>query len=83
MATEFLREKINTLNAMVQQFSLEQYQNSLLIRDAEETTGDAAVDHQMATMAENAKVVVAMMQRRRDVRKQELDTLQTELRDSQ
>jgi hypothetical protein len=83
MATEFLREKINTLNALIQQFTLERYQNSLLIKDAEEKTGDAAVDQQMQTMAENAKVVVTMMQRRIDVRKAELATLQAELRDAQ
>ncbi len=79
MATEYLREKINTLNNLLQQFSLEQYQNQLIVDDASVSSGDLQIDQQMAAMAQNAKGVVQTCQRRIDVRKAELTKLNAEL----
>jgi uncharacterized membrane protein len=76
--TEFIREKINVLNSLIQQFSLESYQNSLLLRDIEKSTGDPAVDQQMEALASNAKGVVLAMTRRIEVRKAELAELTQE-----
>lgn len=67
------------LNSLIQQFSLEQYQNQLLIDDAAVSVGDMQIDQQLAALAQNAKGVVLTMQRRIDVRKVDLTALNLEL----
>lgn len=76
---EFLREKIDSLDAMIRQFSLEKFQNEMLVKDAEEPVGDPGVDHQLQAMAENAAAQVLIAQRRIAVRNAEKILLNAEL----
>lgn len=77
--TEFINEKIGVLTSLIRQFSLEKYQNELLILDAAESTGDAATDAQITGLAQGAAQVVLTCNRRIDVRKQALEELNKEL----
>lgn len=79
MATEFLREKINILNGMIQQTVLEQFQLGLVVKIASATTGDAQVDQNMQAAATNAKAQLLSCERRLAVYKEELAPLSAEL----
>lgn len=79
MSTEFLREKINVLNGMIQQTALEQFQLELVAKIAAATTGDAQVDQNLQAAATNAKAQLASCARRLAVYRGELAPLVTEL----
>lgn len=79
MATDYLREKINILNNMIQQAVLEQFQLNLLIKVAASTTGDAQVDQQLQAAATNAKAQLLACERRLAVYREEIGPLNTEL----
>ena len=79
MSTEFLREKINILNGMIQQTTLEQFQLDLVVKIASSTTGDAQIDQNMQANATNAKAQIAACERRLAVYREELAPLNAEL----
>lgn len=79
MATDYLREKINILNNMIQQAALEQFQLNLLIKVASVTAGDAQVDQQLQASATNAKAQLLACERRLAVYREELAPLNIEL----
>ena len=79
MATDYLREKINILNNMIQQAALEQFQLNLLIKVASVTAGDAQVDQQLQASATNAKAQLLECERRLAVYREELAPLNIEL----
>lgn len=79
MSTEFLREKINILNGMIQQTVLEQFQLSLVVKVASTTTGDAQIDQNMHANATNAKAQLLACERRLTVYREELAPLVAEL----
>lgn len=79
MGTEFLREKINILNGMIQQTTLEQFQLNLLIKVAADTTGDAQVDQNLQAAATNAKAQLLSCERRLAVYRAEIAPLNAEL----
>jgi uncharacterized protein (UPF0216 family) len=81
MATEFLREKINVLNNMIQQTALEHFQVSLVIKIAATSTGDAQIDQNFHAAASNAKTQMMACERRLEVYRQELAQLSAELGD--
>lgn len=79
MTTEFLREKINILNNMIQQVVLEQFQLNLLVKVAAASTGDAQVDQNLQASATNAKAQLLACERRLAVYREELAPLNVEL----
>lgn len=79
MATEFLREKINILNGMIQQTTLEQFQLALIVKLAASTTGDAQIDQNLQASATNAKAQLLACERRLTVYREEIAPLNTEL----
>ncbi len=79
MSTEYLREKINILNGMIQQTTLEQFQLDLVVKIAASSTGDAQVDQNLQASATNAKAQLASCARRLDVYRDELAPLVAEL----
>lgn len=79
MSTEFLREKINVLNNMVQQAVLEQFQLQIAIEVASQSTGDAQIDANLLAAATNAKGQLLACERRLVVCRARLIELQTEL----
>lgn len=79
MATEFLREKINVLNNMIQQAALEQFQLSLVVKIASSSTGDAQIDQNLQAAATNAKAQITACERRLAVYREELAPLNVEL----
>lgn len=79
MATDYLREKINILNNMIQQAVLEQFQLNLLVKIAADTTGDAQVDQNLQAAATNAKAQLLSCERRLAVYREELAPLNAEL----
>lgn len=79
MSTEFLREKINILNGMLQQTSLEQFQLDLVVKLAAAPTGDAQVDQNLQAAATNAKAQLVSCVRRLAVYREELAPLVAEL----
>lgn len=79
MATEFLREKINVLNNMIQQTVLEHFQVSMVIKIAATSTGDAQIDQNFQAAASNAKTQMLACERRLEVYREELAKLSEEL----
>lgn len=79
MATDYLREKINILNNMIQQAVLEQFQLNLLIKIAADTTGDGQVDQNLQASATNAKAQMLACERRLAVYRAEIAPLNAEL----
>ncbi len=79
MTTEFLREKINVLNGMIQQTALEQFQMNLVLKIAATTTGDAQIDQNFQSAATNAKAQILACDRRLEVYRTELAQLSAEL----
>ena len=79
MTTEYLREKINVLNSMIQQTALEQFQLGLVIKVASATTGDTQVDQNMQASATNARAQIMACERRLAVYREELAPLVSEL----
>lgn len=79
MTTEYLREKINVLNSMIQQTALEQFQLGLVIKIASATTGDTQVDQNMQASATNARAQIMACERRLAVYREELAPLVSEL----
>ena len=79
MSTEFLREKINVLTQLDQQAALEAFQHELVVQIAADTTGDAQVDANMASNAQNSKAVLLACARRRTVYRAQLQALNAEL----
>lgn len=79
MATEFLREKINTLNNMIQSDEIQRFQNQMIIDAADASTGDSQVDKAMKDQAQNCKSVVMACDCRLKVYRAKLDELQAEL----
>lgn len=83
MATSNLREKINTLQNLLQQVDLESFQLGLVIRTAEQSSGDTQVDAQLKAHAENARTQMFAVNRRTAVYQEALAPLQAELQASQ
>jgi hypothetical protein len=80
MATEFLREKLNALNNLIAQESMQIFQHELLVEAAGKSTGDAQVDEQvMKPNATNAKGVILASSRRLAVYKAKHAELTKEL----
>jgi hypothetical protein len=79
MSTDNLREKINTLNTLLQQSDLEAFQLQLIVQAAEGTTGDPQVDAQLRSHAQNAKATLLAIARRVTVYREALGPLQAEL----
>lgn len=79
MATEFLREKINTVAQLIQQAELERFQLDLAVQVAAISTGDAQVDQNMQSMATNAKAQLLACNRRLATYRPVLDALNAEL----
>lgn len=79
MGTEFLREKINMLNGLIQQSTLESFQLSLVIKAAAGTSGDAQIDQNLAAAATNARAQLLASERRLAVYREELGPLNDEL----
>lgn len=78
MTTNYLREKIATLNNLIQSEELNLFQYELVVEDADVKTGDAELDKQMGGQAANAKTAMKAIQRRLDVRTAKLQALQQE-----
>lgn len=83
MATTNLREKINTLNSLLQQADLEAFQLGLTIECANESTGDAQIDAQLKSHAQNASAQLVAVKRRIAVCNAALAPLQAELEATQ
>ena len=79
MATDYLREKINILNNLIQQSALERFQLSLIIKAASSSAGDAQVDQNLQAAATNAKAQLLACERRLAVYTEELAPLNAEL----
>ena len=77
--TEFLREKINTLNQMILQQVLEIFQHQLQVDVAEKSTGDAQVDQSMKSVAQNSAAIVLAGNTRLALYRERLAQLQAEL----
>lgn len=79
MTTTNLREKINVLNTLLQQADLESFQLGLTIECANESTGDAQIDAQLKSHAQNAAAQLVAVKRRIAVCQDALAPLQAEL----
>lgn len=79
MATEFLREKINSLNNLILQEALQVFQHQLLIDATATSTGDPQIDAGMKENARQANVVVTASSKRLGVYRAKLAELTAEL----
>lgn len=79
MATEFLREKINIAQQLVQQAELERFQLDLSLKVAAETTNDPQVDQNLQAMATNSRAQLLRVHRQLAVYRAELEKLSQEL----
>jgi len=79
MTTPNLREKINTLNTLLQQADLEAFQLGLTVQCAADTSGDPQVDTQLKAHAQNASAQLLAVKRRISVCQAALAPLQAEL----
>lgn len=79
MATSNIREKINTLQSLLQQADIESFQLGLVIKTAEQSSGDAQVDAQLQAQAQNARTQMFAVSRRVAVYREALTPLQVEL----
>ena len=79
MSTPNLREKINTLSTLLMQADLEAFQLGLTVECASDSTGDAQVDAQLKSHAQNASAQLLAVKRRVAVCQAALEPLQAEL----
>lgn len=79
MATEFLREKINTLSNMIQAEALQMFQHQMQVDIMSKSTGDVAVDSQLAGQASNSKAQILAHSRRLGVYRSKHAELTSEL----
>jgi hypothetical protein len=79
MATDYLREKINTLSQLRMNADIEAFQHSLNVKIASETSGDPQVDANLSANAQNSKAQLLACTRRLVVYNAELNALQAEL----
>lgn len=77
--TEFLEDKINILNRMIHQASLDMFQQQLIIKVAEESTGNELVDTNLQMSAESAAVQVLAYTHKINIYRDELAPLVAEL----
>lgn len=78
MATEYLRNKIDQLEALLQQESLTKFQHELIVEDAKESTGDKEVDDGLRAQAAVSRRNLIAAERRLVVRKRVRDELRAE-----
>ena len=78
MATEFLREKINSLNQLVLNEAISVFQQQLQVDAAAKPTGDVQVDQNLRALAQNAKAVILAGNARLVTYRATLSTLQAE-----
>lgn len=76
-------EKINHLNNQIQADALEEFNQSMRVQDAAETTGNANIDQSLKAAASGAMAQLTMLGRRLQVRRKLLADLQQEWDDQQ
>lgn len=78
MATEYLRNKLDTVEALIAQEEVAAFQHSLIVADAETSTGDDEVDAGLRAQATNSRKQLIAAQRRLETRKKVREELRAE-----
>ena len=79
MATDHLREKLNTLTQLIQNEELQIFQHEMLVEAAATSTGDKQVDQVLQGQAQNSKTAIIGAAARTRIYKAKRAALEAEL----
>ena len=76
---DYLNDKVTILEQQITNFENEKFQHELTVKDAVAQMKDAKANNQLRVDASRAKSAIAVLDRRIEVRQEELDKLNAEI----